>query len=119
VVLVSACYSGGFVEPLSGPNVLVMTAAASDRTSFGCSNTRDWTYFGQAYFAEALQSETSFVEAFNSASAIVSAWEERDDLPPSEPQISIGADILPVLTAFEERLKRQQPALDVRAGSQQ
>jgi hypothetical protein len=117
VVLVSACYSGGFIEPLSGPNVLVMTAAASDRTSFGCSNTRNWTYFGQAYFADALQSETSFVEAFNSASAIVSGWEERDDLPPSEPQISVGADILPVLTTFEERLKRQQPALDVRADS--
>jgi hypothetical protein len=119
VVLVSACYSGGFIQPLSGPSVLVMTAAASDRTSFGCSNTRDWTYFGQAYFAEALQSETSLVEAFYAASAIVSGWEERDDLPPSEPQISVGADILPVLAAFEERLKRQQPAMDVRADSDQ
>jgi hypothetical protein len=119
VVLVSACYSGGFVEPLSGPNVMVMTAAASDRTSFGCSNTRDWTYFGQAYFAEALQSESSFLAAFYSASAIVSGWEERDGLTPSEPQISVGADILPVLTAFEERLKRQQPAMNARAGSDQ
>src|SRR5258708_20806817 len=50
VVIVSACYSGGFVEPLRNPDTLVITAAAPDRTPFGCSNEADWTYFGKAYF---------------------------------------------------------------------
>lgn len=40
VVVVSACYSGGFVPALRGPDTLVLTAARRDRTSFGCATTR-------------------------------------------------------------------------------
>ena len=36
VVVVNACYSGGFVPKLRGTGTLVLTAARSDRTSFGC-----------------------------------------------------------------------------------
>src|SRR5262249_43766878 len=34
IVVVSACYSGGFVEPLKDANTLVITASAGDRNSF-------------------------------------------------------------------------------------
>ncbi len=36
VIVVSSCYSGGFVEALRDPDTLVITAARADRTSFGC-----------------------------------------------------------------------------------
>src|SRR5690242_16475862 len=36
VIVMSSCYSGQFVAPLSAPNRIVMTAARPDRTSFGC-----------------------------------------------------------------------------------
>src|SRR3546814_8238085 len=48
VVVVNACYSGGFVPPLRGPGTLVLTAARSDRSSFGCGSDSDITYFGKA-----------------------------------------------------------------------
>ena len=67
VVVVSACYSGGFIEPLRDDNSIVITAAAADRTSFGCEAGRDFTYFGQAFFRDALAKTRSFTEAFDIA----------------------------------------------------
>jgi hypothetical protein len=29
---------------------VVLTAAAADKTSFGCEPSRDWTFFGDALF---------------------------------------------------------------------
>src|SRR5690606_21957893 len=71
VVVISACYSGGFIEPLKGPKRLVMTAARADRVSFGCSEESDFTYFGRALFAEALQQTDDIVHAFTLAQARV------------------------------------------------
>ena len=55
VIVVSSCYSGTFVDALRDDDTLVMTASAKDRNSFGCSNEADFTYFGKAYFDEALR----------------------------------------------------------------
>jgi len=54
VVLISACYSGGFIDPLADERTLVITASRADRTSFGCADTNELTDFGRAYFKEAL-----------------------------------------------------------------
>jgi hypothetical protein len=60
VIVVSACYSGGFIEPLRDANSIVIAASAPDRTSFGCEAGRDFTYFGEAYFRDALAKTRSF-----------------------------------------------------------
>ena len=90
VVVVSACYSGGYVEPLKDPYTLVITSSRADRTSFGCDNASEFTYFGQAYFQEALKKTTSFVEAFELARAAIAERERAEGLTPSEPQIYVG-----------------------------
>ena len=54
VIIISACYAGGFIDYLRDPQTIVITAAAADRTSFGCSNDRDLTYFGEAFYRDAL-----------------------------------------------------------------
>lgn len=87
VIVVSACYSGGFIEPLKSPNTLVMTAARADRVSFGCSEESDFTYFGRALFADALNETRDLLEAFELAKANVAKREKADRFPPSEPQI--------------------------------
>ena len=115
VVLVSACFSGGFVDPLSGPNRLIMTAAAADRTSFGCDNARDWTYFGQAFFQEALSDTISFQDAFHRARDFVTAWEAEEELLSSDPQIFVGPAIVPVLEKLMERLSREAQAAEAQA----
>jgi hypothetical protein len=89
VVVVSACYSGGFVESLKDDDTLVVTASAPDRNSFGCSNEADFTYVGKAYFDEALRSTDSFIEAFDLAVPRIAAREQQR-LRPSNPQIFVG-----------------------------
>ena len=46
VLVISACYAGAFIEPLRDPYTVIITAAAPDRTSFGCNDRRALTYFG-------------------------------------------------------------------------
>jgi len=84
LVLVSACYSGGFVEPLKSDTTMVITAARADRTSFGCEDENDFTYFGRAFFKEALPASASFQDAFGRAQALVGEWEKKDKTPEAE-----------------------------------
>jgi hypothetical protein len=78
VVVVSACYSGGFMDALRDDHTLVMTAARHDRRSFGCADENDFTYFGRAFFKEALPASKSFEEAFRKAATLVTEWELKD-----------------------------------------
>jgi hypothetical protein len=104
VIVVSACYSGGFIEPLKDANSVVITASAPDRTSFGCELGRDFTYFGQAYFRDALAQTRSFTRAFEAARTGVEKMEAAEGLaPPSNPQMWVGA-------AMAERLKKAADA---------
>ena len=104
VLLISACYSGNFIEVLKDDFTLVMTASAADKQSFGCSNARDFTYFGEAVFKEALNRERTFIPAFQSALAAINRREASEKLSPSSPQLSIGAKIAAKLAAIERGL---------------
>lgn len=101
VVVVSACYSGGYVEPLRDANTVIITAAAPDRTSFGCEPGRDFTYFGQAFFRDALAKTRSFTKAFDLAKDIVTQQETAEKLTPSMPQIWVGGAIAERLRTME------------------
>jgi hypothetical protein len=90
IIVVSACFSGGFIEPLKDPNTIVITSARADRTSFGCENKADFTYFGQAYFQDALKATDSVIDAFEIARKAIARREKAEGLPPSEPQIHVG-----------------------------
>jgi len=95
VVIVSACYAGGFIPELQNEKTLVITAAREDRKSFGCDDRNDMTYFARAYFKESFAQNPDFITAFDSAKALVAEWEERD-FPKeerSEPQIFVGDKI--------------------------
>lgn len=77
LVIVSACFSGNFIGPfVSDPNAAVLTAAAADRTSFGCEPQRDWTYFGDAFFNHALRGGAALEESFNDALKLIAKWED-------------------------------------------
>lgn len=93
IVVISACHSGSFIPALADPRTLVIAAARADRASFGCSDKRRWTYFGDAYFNRALRRETSFRKAFERARKLVERWEARERLVPSLPQM-LGGEAL-------------------------
>ncbi len=69
MIVVSACYSGTYLEPLRDDHTLVLTAAARDRQSFGCSHTRNFTYFGEALFHDTLSVQSDFREAITRPSS--------------------------------------------------
>jgi hypothetical protein len=102
VVVVNACYSGGFVPKIRGAGTLVLTAARADRTSFGCGAESDITYFGRAWLADGLNATPDFIEAFGKARAEIAGWEKRDALEPSEPQIDVGTGIGEKLEAWRK-----------------
>lgn len=105
VIVVSACYAGGFIDSLADENSLIITAARHDRRSFGCSHEAEWTYFGRAFFDEQLRAEYSFTEAFDAAVAVIAEREQAEELPPSEPQIHIGSAIGERLDALRSRIE--------------
>jgi len=104
VLVISACFSGGFVPLLKGDHALVITAAHRNRPSFGCGADSDATYFGRAYLAEALNATTDFVEAFEQAKQRIAEREHEENFKPSRPQIAIGKAIVPTLAAWRAQL---------------
>jgi hypothetical protein len=109
VVVVNACYSGGFVDALRDDSTLVIASARADRTSFGCGADSDITYFGKAFLAEALNQTTSIPDAFARAKNAVAEWEDRDKEEHSEPQIATTRSIEAKLATWERGLKPAPP----------
>jgi len=93
IVIVNACYSGGFIPPLQGPGSMIITAARSDRSSFGCGEQSELTWFGHALLVDALNKTDDFRQAFAMAKQQIAAWEKRDRYVASDPQISVGDGI--------------------------
>lgn len=108
VVVISACFSGGFVAALRDPYTVVITAADAQSSSFGCAHENDWTYFGAAYFDEALRNTRSFTDGFELARHRVAAREQSERLAPSSPQIAVGEAIRERLQALQVRWEAQR-----------
>ena len=104
VVVISACYAGGFADKLKDPNTLVIAAAAPDRNSFGCSNEAEWTYFGKAYFDEALRETHSFTRAFEMATVAIEKRETSEKQKASKPLMVVGEAIGAKLARLEQQL---------------
>ena len=87
IIVISACYSGGFIPALKDEKTLIMTASHADKVSFGCSEEADFTYFGNALFAQALNQTDDLQHAFTLAKESVAQREQADGFEASEPQI--------------------------------
>ena len=93
VVIVSACYSGIFVNALAAPNRMVLTAASRERTSFGCGADETYPWFDGCVI-ETLPTATDFLALAAGTRACVARKEtERDVSPASEPQMFVGAEM--------------------------
>ena len=104
IVVISSCYSGGFIPALKDERTLIMTASRADRVSFGCSEEANFTYFGDALFAQALNQTDDLEQAFKLAKATVAERELADNFEASEPQIWAPKTVL----AHWQLLRKQQ-----------
>src|SRR5262249_15554430 len=110
VLVISACYSGSFINEPADDHTCISAAARYDRTSFGCASERNWTYFSEAFFDHALRRDTSFVAAFDEAQAEIANREGAEQLTPSDPQIRVGRAIPPKLAELERTARLMQDA---------
>jgi Peptidase C13 family len=91
VVVVSGCYTGGFVTgAMAKPNRIVLTAARADRPSFGCQVGRRYAVF-DACLLDALPRSATWHAAFGGAKGCVARMEHRLGERPSQPQAYFGA----------------------------
>jgi Peptidase C13 family len=117
VVVISACFSGGFIEALRDPYTLVMTSADAKRESFGCGALSDFTYFGQALFDDALRRTRSFPDAFHQATARIVEREKQERLKSSNPQMAVGSEIEKRLADLTRELNQRLPVTATRTAA--
>jgi hypothetical protein len=103
IVVVSACFSGAFVRPLAHEESIVITASSKRRSSFGCSDERDLTYFGEAFFRDALPAAPDLRAAAAAARGAIRHRERQERFPASHPQSHFGSSI-------EKKLETLAPA---------
>ncbi len=104
ILMLSACFSGVFVDPLADPDTAILTAAASNRSSFGCEAENDWTFFGDALVNNALRSPKPLAQAADDAVNLIAKWEAERRLLASLPQVRIGNGVGEWLPALEARM---------------
>jgi hypothetical protein len=113
IIVVSACYSGIFIPVLKNDSTLIMTAADSRHSSFGCDDTRDLTYFGEALLQDVLPHACSLNQAYTDTARIIRQREADEREIHSNPKLFVGPGIqarLPQLEAAAARRCTAQPA---------
>lgn len=94
VVVVSACHSGTFIDnQMRKPNRIILTAAATDRTSFGCGSDDEFTYYDRCLLQQ-FDDATTWRGLAAATTACVETMERRLGVrPPSKPQTFVGAAV--------------------------
>jgi hypothetical protein len=105
LIIISACHSGAFVPHLSAPDAAIYTAAAASQSSFGCSDDRDLSYFGDALLRRSIPQAPSLEAAFSNARKLITAWELAGDLQASLPQKAVGTRMADVLATLDARAR--------------
>lgn len=93
IVVISACYGASWIPALADDDTIVIAAAAKDRSSFGCNDERELTYFGEALLQGPLAHGASLRDAFEAARRTVARWEAQEQLTPSLPQAHVGRNM--------------------------
>jgi Peptidase C13 family len=114
VVVISACFSGGFLPALKAPNRMIMTAARPDRTSFGCGAGDTYPYF-DACVLESLPTADDFINLASMTRTCVALRERQTRAwPPSEPLTYVGdgvEDLFVFLNFEREQIPAEDPSV--------
>jgi hypothetical protein len=93
VVIVSACHSGTFIDNgLRRPNRVILTAASTNRTSFGCGADDEYTYYDWCLLHQ-LDGASTWSDLAQSTKTCVEGLERKIGARPSLPQLFIGSEV--------------------------
>ncbi len=93
VFFIQACYAGSLIDDLKRAERIILTAAASDRVSFGCSPSDHHSYFTDALLAALAGPPDNLADIFRFAADQIEQREAELELPHSQPQSFVGADM--------------------------
>ncbi|MBL4834927.1 MAG: caspase family protein [Pseudomonas sp.] len=96
VLVVSACYSGQWLEQLKDPNTLILTSSRDDRTSFGCGDDSEMTWFTKALYQGAGLDLANPDAMYEQTNQQVRVWEEEIGMEEehwSYPQYHLGENL--------------------------
>jgi hypothetical protein len=93
VAVISSCFAGQFIGAMKGPKRIILTAARGDRTSFGCGEQDEFTFF-DACIIQQIDQSSNFSELATRVDACVAKREtEMKVEQPSEPQFWLGPEV--------------------------
>ncbi|MFL1454266.1 C13 family peptidase [Marinobacter sp. GN3S48] len=93
LLVVSACYSGHWLNQLKDSDTLIMTSAREDRTSFGCGDDSEMTWFTKAVYQSVGLSLDDPEAMFEQVNTQIRTWEEEigmEEENRSYPQSHLG-----------------------------
>lgn len=103
VLVISGCYTGGFIPPLATIDTMILTAANANRESYGCGNDSQITEYSRALYLKALPRTRSLREAAGIAVQLIHEDERATKTKHSYPQIRSGYAIEERLVRFEKQ----------------
>jgi len=103
LIVISACHAGAFINALKDDHTAILTAAAAEKTSFGCSDDRDLTYFGEAFYRDAIPTTPTLREAFEETKRNIAVREKEENIEASNPQAFYGRLIERKLAEIESK----------------
>ena len=90
ILVLSGCYTGMFLrDPLRRPNRIILTAAAADRSSFGCRPEAQYTYYDSC-FLRAFATVPTWQALHRAVARCVATAERQLGAPRSHPQAFFG-----------------------------
>jgi Peptidase C13 family len=93
VVVVSACHSGTFIDNgVRKPNRVILTAAATNRTSFGCGADDEYTYYDRCLLQQ-FDGATTWSELSAATRSCVEGLERQMGVKASMPQLFVGSEV--------------------------
>ncbi len=95
VVMISACFSGMYLQDqfnLKKPNRIILSAAAADKTSFGCSSEATYVFW-DGCLIENLPTSKTFKDLASNITKCIERKESNGDFIPSDPQTFIGDQV--------------------------
>ena len=102
VIVVSACFSGHWLDELKADNRLIMVSARRDRTSFGCGNESEMTWLTKALYVPKQDPTRRPAAFFRKLKRQIKQWEKAANIDePSEPQLHQGRQA-PRFTEFRK-----------------
>lgn len=93
VMVLSACYSGQWIDSLATDSNAILASARRDRTSFGCGDSSEMTWFTRAVYLDGALALSDIPAFSETVSSLIEGWEAEEGFENerrSEPQFHIG-----------------------------